>query len=110
MTYKDFLLSGGHNSSAGTHSPVLPALLNNHVPLQAAAVCLPTASANHAAQSFVHGLFVRQFDPAAVALHTSRGYETYFSKQLLRWTVILSDLLSKHTGWEQQQQSPAQPT
>jgi hypothetical protein len=46
-------------------------------------------------QSYVHGLFVRHFDPAAVALHTSRGYETYFSKQLLRWTVILSDLLSE---------------
>jgi alpha-1,3-glucosyltransferase len=46
-------------------------------------------------QSYVHGLFVGQFDPAAVALHTSRGYETYFSKQLLRWTVILSDLLSE---------------
>ncbi|WIA33433.1 hypothetical protein OEZ86_006565 [Tetradesmus obliquus] len=44
-------------------------------------------------QSYVHGLFVKQLDPAAVALHSSRGYETYFSKQLLRWTVILSDLL-----------------
>jgi hypothetical protein len=43
----------------------------------------------------VHGLFVGQVDAAAVALHTSRGYETYFSKQLLRWTVILSDLLSE---------------
>eukprot|EP00775_Hariotina_reticulata_P013468 gene13468-13594_t len=44
-------------------------------------------------QSFVHGLFVRQFDPAAVALLSSHGYETPFSKQLLRWTVIMSDVL-----------------
>jgi hypothetical protein len=51
-------------------------------------------------QSYVHGLFVKQFGPAAVALHSSRGYETYFSKQLLRWTVILSDVLSKQTGIE----------
>eukprot|EP00878_Enallax_costatus_P023742 GHUV01025281.1.p1 GENE.GHUV01025281.1~~GHUV01025281.1.p1 ORF type:complete len:225 (+),score=33.16 GHUV01025281.1:198-872(+) len=47
-------------------------------------------------QSFIHGLFVRQFDPAAVELHKSRGYETYFSKQLMRWTVILSDMLGEH--------------
>eukprot|EP00882_Tetradesmus_deserticola_P034056 GHRQ01038960.1.p2 GENE.GHRQ01038960.1~~GHRQ01038960.1.p2 ORF type:complete len:127 (+),score=20.37 GHRQ01038960.1:496-876(+) len=48
-------------------------------------------------QSFVHGQFVKRFDPAAVALHSSRGYESYYSKQLLRWTVILSDVLSECT-------------
>lgn len=46
-------------------------------------------------QSYIHGLFVGRFDPAAVELRTSRGYETYFSKQLMRWTVLLSDLLSE---------------
>ncbi|KAF8058079.1 dolichyl pyrophosphate Man9GlcNAc2 alpha-1 [Scenedesmus sp. PABB004] len=44
-------------------------------------------------QSYLHGLLVRAFDPAAVALGTSRGYETHFSKQLMRWTVLLSDVL-----------------
>jgi hypothetical protein len=44
-------------------------------------------------QSYVHGLFVGRFDPAAVRLHTSRGHESHFSKQLMRWTVLLSDLL-----------------
>lgn len=48
-----------------------------------------------ALQSYIHGLFVGFFDPAAVALRTSRGYETYFSKQLMRWTVLLSDVLSE---------------
>lgn len=46
-------------------------------------------------QSYIHGLFVGRFDPAAVALEVSRGYETYFSKQLMRWTVLLSDLLGE---------------
>lgn len=46
-------------------------------------------------QSYVHGLFVGRFDAAAVALHSSRGYETPFSKQLMRGTVLLSDLLRK---------------
>ena len=34
-------------------------------------------------------------DPDAVALHTSRGYETNHSKFLMRLSVIASDLLSK---------------
>lgn len=65
----------------------IPAL-TKHPPL-----CLPPFLL---LQSYLHGLFVGSFDPAAVALHTSRGYETYFSKQLMRWTVLLSDILSKH--------------
>jgi hypothetical protein len=46
-------------------------------------------------QSYLHGLLVGRFDPSAVALHSSRGYETHFSKQLMRWTVLLSDLLGE---------------
>jgi hypothetical protein len=42
-------------------------------------------------QSWVHGKMVAAVEPAAVALGTSRGYETPTSKQLLRWTVVLSD-------------------
>ncbi len=33
------------------------------------------------------------FDPMLVALHDSRGYESYASKQLMRWTVVASDVL-----------------
>ena len=43
-------------------------------------------------QSWAHGLFVRAFDPEAVALVTSRGYESAWSKTLLRGTVLASDL------------------
>jgi hypothetical protein len=48
-------------------------------------------------QSWVHGKFMQFFDPAAVELTASRGYESYKSKYLMRWTVVLSDILSK---WE----------
>jgi hypothetical protein len=48
-------------------------------------------------QSFLHGKLVNASDPAAVALRESRGFESYRSKHLLRWTVILSDLAGK--GW-----------
>ena len=44
-------------------------------------------------QSWLHGHLVRRYEPAAVELHTSRGYETPSSKLLLRWTVVLSDLV-----------------
>lgn len=44
-------------------------------------------------QSYVHGLFLKLFDPDAVALFASRGYETYFSKLLMRWTVLSSDVM-----------------
>lgn len=33
------------------------------------------------------------FEPEAVALTTSRGYESTSSRTLLRWTVLISDLL-----------------
>jgi alpha-1,3-glucosyltransferase len=42
-------------------------------------------------QSWLHGKMVAAVEPAAVALGTSRGYETPTSKALLRWTVVLSD-------------------
>ncbi|XP_016491186.1 putative dolichyl pyrophosphate Man9GlcNAc2 alpha-1,3-glucosyltransferase isoform X2 [Nicotiana tabacum] len=44
-------------------------------------------------QSYIHGLFLRFFDPQSVALFTSRGYESYIGKLLMRWTVLLSDVL-----------------
>ncbi|KAK4756931.1 hypothetical protein SAY87_007058 [Trapa incisa] len=44
-------------------------------------------------QSYFHGLILRFFDPDSVALFTSRGYETYFGKLLMRWTVLGSDAL-----------------
>ncbi|KAJ4707105.1 Alpha-1,3-glucosyltransferase [Melia azedarach] len=44
-------------------------------------------------QSYFHGLFLRFFDPESVALFTSRGYETYIGKLLMRWTVLSSDAL-----------------
>jgi hypothetical protein len=37
---------------------------------------------------------VAAFEPEAVALGSSRGYETPSSKSLLRWTVVLSDVLT----------------
>ncbi|XP_016541102.1 probable dolichyl pyrophosphate Man9GlcNAc2 alpha-1,3-glucosyltransferase [Capsicum annuum] len=44
-------------------------------------------------QSYIHGLFLRYFDPQSVELYTSRGYESYIGKLLMRWTVLLSDVL-----------------
>ncbi|CAN6443656.1 unnamed protein product [Victoria cruziana] len=44
-------------------------------------------------QSYIHALFLHKFDPASVALGSSRGYETPFSKLLMRWTVLSSDAL-----------------
>lgn len=44
-------------------------------------------------QSFVHGLFLKAFDPESVSLFISRGYESYLGKLLMRWTVLSSDLL-----------------
>ncbi|GBF98480.1 sucrose synthase [Raphidocelis subcapitata] len=44
-----------------------------------------------AAVSWLHGRLVSAFEPQAVALGTSAGYETPSSKALLRWTVVLSD-------------------
>ncbi|XP_031477793.1 probable dolichyl pyrophosphate Man9GlcNAc2 alpha-1,3-glucosyltransferase [Nymphaea colorata] len=44
-------------------------------------------------QSYVHSLFLHKFDPDSVALGSSKGYETPFSKLLMRWTVLSSDAL-----------------
>ncbi|KAI4389311.1 hypothetical protein MLD38_001548 [Melastoma candidum] len=44
-------------------------------------------------QSYVHGLVLKFLDPSSVALFSSRGYETYLGKLLMRWTVLSSDVL-----------------
>ncbi|EEF45622.1 dolichyl glycosyltransferase, putative [Ricinus communis] len=44
-------------------------------------------------QSYVHGLFLRYFEPKSVSLFTSRGHESYLGKLLMRWTVLSSDAL-----------------
>lgn len=46
-------------------------------------------------QSWLFGKVIQVVDPDAVALHTSRGYETGYSKLLLRLSVIISDVLGK---------------
>jgi len=45
------------------------------------------------AQSWLYGKVIGHFDPAAVELGSSRGFETQRSKLLMRWSVILTDLL-----------------
>jgi alpha-1,3-glucosyltransferase len=44
-------------------------------------------------QSYVTGLLVQLFEPHAVALASSRGYESPSSKQAMRMTVIAWDVL-----------------
>jgi alpha-1,3-glucosyltransferase len=44
-------------------------------------------------QSWLFGKALSKFDPKAFALHTSRGYETPWSKLLLRWSVLCADVL-----------------
>ncbi|KZV52941.1 putative dolichyl pyrophosphate Man9GlcNAc2 alpha-1,3-glucosyltransferase-like [Dorcoceras hygrometricum] len=44
-------------------------------------------------QSYFHGIFLKLFDPVSVSLFTSRGYESYIGKLLMRWTVLMSDLM-----------------
>ncbi|KAK9807380.1 hypothetical protein WJX73_009447 [Symbiochloris irregularis] len=44
-------------------------------------------------QSWAYGRAIQAFDPAAVALQTSRGFESAFSKALMRWSSVLSDIL-----------------
>ena len=44
-------------------------------------------------QSWLYGKVIERFEPEAVALHSSRGYETSFSKTLMRWSVVASDIL-----------------
>nr|CAB3500937.1 unnamed protein product [Digitaria exilis] len=44
-------------------------------------------------QSLLHGRIINASLPEAVALRSSRGYESPESKLLMRWTVLSSDLL-----------------
>lgn len=44
-------------------------------------------------QSFVHGYVVNSTVPEAIKLVESRGFESYESKLILRWTVISSDII-----------------
>ncbi|KAK8446015.1 hypothetical protein SEVIR_9G420500v4 [Setaria viridis] len=44
-------------------------------------------------QSLLHGRIINASLPDAVALRSSRGYESPESKLLMRWTVLSSDLL-----------------
>ncbi|GBG80956.1 hypothetical protein CBR_g31513 [Chara braunii] len=44
-------------------------------------------------QSWVHGKVIAYFDPRALDLVSSRGYESAKSKLLLRWSVVASDIL-----------------
>lgn len=48
-----------------------------------------------APQSWLYGWALLAFDPAAFDLHKSRGYETPWSKLLLRWSVLFSDLIGR---------------
>ncbi len=44
-------------------------------------------------QSWLCGKVLEIWEPEAVALRTSWGYETHSSKVLMRWTVLAFDLL-----------------
>jgi alpha-1,3-glucosyltransferase len=44
-------------------------------------------------QSWLFGKTIQNMEPEAVALHSSRGYETPSSKVLMRWTAIVADLV-----------------
>ncbi|CAD7705072.1 unnamed protein product [Ostreobium quekettii] len=44
-------------------------------------------------QSWLYGHVLRQFDPDMIALKTSEGYETSYSKLLMRWSVVVTDVL-----------------
>lgn len=46
-----------------------------------------------ALQSWLYGKAIQHVEPDAVALHTSHGYETQSSKTLMRWSVVVSDIL-----------------
>jgi alpha-1,3-glucosyltransferase len=43
-------------------------------------------------QSWLCGKFMELFSPETVELGASQGYESAFSKLLMRWTVMLSDV------------------
>ncbi|CAA7055600.1 unnamed protein product [Microthlaspi erraticum] len=44
-------------------------------------------------QSYIHGIFLRMFNPESVSLLSSHGHESYLGKLLMRWTVLSSDVL-----------------
>jgi hypothetical protein len=50
-------------------------------------------------QSYIHGQFLLRYEPEAVALYTSQGYETASSKRLMRATVLASDFAGEQ-AWE----------
>ena len=54
-------------------------------------MCL--AKARVGLQSWLCGKVVNLFEPEAVELHISRGYESASSKLLMRWTVVAFDLI-----------------
>lgn len=60
-------------------------------PLQWWGIDYPPGSAY---QSYMTGLLMQAVEPEAVALETSRGYESERSKNAMRLTVLLSDFLS----------------
>lgn len=84
----------------GTPLPPLPLrpllLLLLRAALRAAVVAtvLPTARPC-CPQSWLCGKILGWAEPAAVALHSSCGYETPSSKRVMRWTVILFDALGQ---------------
>ena len=44
-------------------------------------------------QSWICGKIIQLFDPEAIALVSSKGYETPLSKFLMRMTVVIADVL-----------------
>lgn len=54
----------------------------------------PACPALLPAQSWLAGKYVQMFEPAALELESSRGYESGSSKMLLRHTVLASDALA----------------
>lgn len=46
-------------------------------------------------QSWLCGKILEYMDPAAVALGSSRGYESASSKRVMRLTVLAADLIGK---------------
>ncbi len=50
----------------------------------------PLTDTDHA-QSYVHGQLLLRYEPQAIALGASNGYETPSSKRLMRATVLASD-------------------
>lgn len=44
-------------------------------------------------QSYIYGRLIGMVEPEAIALHSSRGYETASLKRSMRWSVLISDAL-----------------